>query len=298
MAPSSLALAADAITHADFLQVLSRYDALIQSVSKPSNRDGETLEQLDAFRLVGVPRRLEGVRGEGGEVYLEKEEVERLIRWKLYVRDPSDYQLTIYINVHSKHGKFRPSLLQLVSSNSDAQIRAATASAFASLAQDGAIQTGVLPALNKLTVLRGIGPASASLLLSVAFEGSVPFFSDEAFRWVMAGADYASNAGGKGWNRNINYDKKEYGEFVRRVRAVMQRLGAGVKAVDVEKVGWVLGKEKAVVVVTRARGEEISSPEVAIKTAVKRGAHEAELKEAIGNSGAVGGPRRSKRQRK
>jgi hypothetical protein len=72
MAPSSLALAADAITHADFLHVLSRYDALIQSVSKPSNRDGETLEQLDTFRLVSVPRRLEGVRGEDGEVQICK----------------------------------------------------------------------------------------------------------------------------------------------------------------------------------------------------------------------------------
>jgi hypothetical protein len=87
MAPSSLA--ADAITHADFLHVLSRYDALIQSVSKPSNRDGKMLEQLDAFRLASVPTRLEGVRGESGEVYLEKEEVECLIRWKLCIHNIS-----------------------------------------------------------------------------------------------------------------------------------------------------------------------------------------------------------------
>ena len=94
MAPSSSSsssLAADTITHTDFLRVLSRYDALIRSVSKPPNEDGDTLQQLDTFRLVTVPGRLEGVRGEGGEVFLEKGEVERLIRWKLYVRDLSIY---------------------------------------------------------------------------------------------------------------------------------------------------------------------------------------------------------------
>ena len=79
MSPS---LAAETITLAEFEDVLSRYDALIRSLSSSSNKDGETLEQLDAYRLLTVPARL---RERGGELYLEKEEVERLIRWKLYV---------------------------------------------------------------------------------------------------------------------------------------------------------------------------------------------------------------------
>ena len=78
-------LAADIITLADFQDVLSRYDAQIQSVSKPSNTDGDTLAQLDTYRLLTVPTRLDKVRADGGELYLHKEEVERLIRWKLYV---------------------------------------------------------------------------------------------------------------------------------------------------------------------------------------------------------------------
>jgi hypothetical protein len=82
MAPS---LAAGVISLNDFQEVLSRYDALIQSVSKPSNKDGKGLQELDIYRLVTVPTRLEKVRQEGGELYLEKEEVESLIRWKLYV---------------------------------------------------------------------------------------------------------------------------------------------------------------------------------------------------------------------
>jgi hypothetical protein len=82
MAPS---LAAGVISLDDFQEVLSRYDALTQSVSKPSNKDGKSLQELDTCRLLTVPTRLENVRQDGGELYLEKEEVESLIRWKLYV---------------------------------------------------------------------------------------------------------------------------------------------------------------------------------------------------------------------
>ena len=81
----ALSLTPDTITLAEFEGVLSRYDALIQSVSKPSNKGGETLAQLEIYRLLTIPARLDKVREEGGALYLDKEEVERLIRWKLYV---------------------------------------------------------------------------------------------------------------------------------------------------------------------------------------------------------------------
>lgn len=193
----------------------------------------------------------------------------------------------------SKHGKLRPSLLGLVSSNSESQIRAATTAAFDLLSRDSDVQTGVTPALNKLTVLKGIGPASASLLLSVRCPESVPFFSDEAFRWVLTDADFTNNAGGKGWNRNIKYDKREYAEYIRRVRGVMARLG-GVKAVDVERAGWVLGKEK--VVIRGDPGQE-GSKLGAGKAAGKRKAGEVAT-DAVPKNEAGGGPRRSKRIRK
>jgi len=43
----ALSLTPDTITLAEFEGVLSRYDALIQSLSKPSNKGGETLAQLE-----------------------------------------------------------------------------------------------------------------------------------------------------------------------------------------------------------------------------------------------------------
>jgi len=95
MAPS---LTPDIITLAEFEGVLSRYDALIQSVSKPSNKGGETLAQLDIYRLLTIPARLDKVREEGGALYLDKEEVERLIRWKLYV-----YLCRGFISLNDNH---------------------------------------------------------------------------------------------------------------------------------------------------------------------------------------------------
>jgi len=50
MAPS---LAPDIITLAEFEEVLSCYDA--QSMSKPSNKGGETLAQLDIYQLLTIP---------------------------------------------------------------------------------------------------------------------------------------------------------------------------------------------------------------------------------------------------
>ena len=116
----------------------------------------------------------------------------------------------------------------------------------------------------------------------------------------MTGVDFSNNAGGKGWNRNIKYDKKEYGEFIRRVREVIQRLGGDISAVDVEKVGWVLGKEKAVI-----QGDDVHDLEASgVSRPVARKEAKTAVKRKIGDTASLGeqyqtdGPRRSKRSRK
>lgn len=92
-------------------------------------------------------------------------------------------------------------------------------------------------ALKILTNLKGIGPATASLLLSVAAPDTVPFFSDELFRWCI----WDESSTSKGWQRKIKYNAKEYEILLEKVRALLERLH--VKAVDAEKVAWVLGKD-------------------------------------------------------
>ena len=140
-----------------------------------------------------------------------------------------------------KHGKWRPRLANLVSSNSSSKIENTTRDAFALYS---AKQEDPQPALNVLTRLSGIGPASASLLLSVYDPDNVPFFSDEAFRWVTW-----EEGKGRGWDRKISYNNKEYTAFVEAVQTVRRRLeaesgGKSIAAGDVERAGWVIGKEE------------------------------------------------------
>lgn len=135
--------------------------------------------------------------------------------------------------------------MKLVRDNPKQNVEAITASAF----KDYADGKDALKAVKTLSQLRGIGPATASLLLSVLDPDDVPFFSDEVFRWTHW--DEPASAKGGGWDRVIRYTVKEYKEVVERVGEVRERLG--VKAVDVEKVAYVLGQEGAYV---SGEGEE------------------------------------------
>ena len=85
------------------------------------------------------------------------------------------------------------------------------------------------PALKVLAGLRGVGPATASLLLAVGWPGEVPFFADELLGWV------------RGRRGALRYDWREYGELWEGVRAVRERVGGGVSAEEVERGAWVVG---------------------------------------------------------
>jgi hypothetical protein len=123
--------------------------------------------------------------------------------------------------------------MKLVRDNSAQNVEDVTASTF----EEYAVERDVLKAVKTLAQLRGIGPATASLLLSVLDLDEVPFFSDEVFRWVNW--DEADSAKGGGWDRVIKYTAKEYKEVVERVGDVRERLG--VRAVDVEML---VGRER------------------------------------------------------
>lgn len=84
-----------------------------------------------------------------------------------------------------------------------------------------------------------MGPATASLLLSVAFPSSAVFFSDEAYAWSVADPD-GSRETGKAGKVKIGYTKKEYGEVCAKMEAIRERLGARV--VEVEKAAFVVEK--------------------------------------------------------
>ncbi|KAI9844620.1 MAG: hypothetical protein M1837_005472 [Sclerophora amabilis] len=212
----------------EFNRVLTKYDDLVSDLSKRQGTKtyvatpSDSLERLDRRRFNEIPAVAQQRTTDKGETWLEKEEVEDLIKWKL------------------KHGKFRPKLTQLVASNPSSTVASTTKEAFQ---LHDANPSAPSSSITKLTSLKGIGPASASLLLAVFDPQHVPFFSDECFRWVM----YEGSTNDKGWDRKIKYDAKEYRTLFELVANLRNRLqeesGKEISAADVEKVAYVLGKE-------------------------------------------------------
>ncbi|QDS68760.1 hypothetical protein FKW77_004935 [Venturia effusa] len=209
------------ITPDRFATYLARYEDVV-----PDN-----LRDLDAYRFVTVPGLLEERRSEGGEAWLEKEEVQKLVDWKL------------------KHGTFRPSLAKLVASNTEELIVSTTKNAFNSTKQS---TQDMVKQLAKN--LKGIGPATAALLASCYDPENIPFFSDELFRWthwdgiLMNTNDTTSplKKPGKGWSRQIGYTPKEWESMGAKCKLLRRRMSAAsrpVTCLDIEKVAYVPGTE-------------------------------------------------------
>jgi hypothetical protein len=125
-----------------------------------------------------------------------------------------------------------------VSSNPADEIKSLTQAVFADYSSSKAPDRPSLVA--RLAKLKGIGPATASLILAVYDPEMAIFFGDEVFRWLSWSEP---QKGASGWGRKIAYSASEYQTLDRLASALTARLG--VAAVDVEKVGYVLGKENA-----------------------------------------------------
>ena len=136
------------------------------------------------------------------------------------------------MELNRKHGKVRPQLPALVASNEKATVPVITKAAFELYSTD---PTNLSAPIKQLSELKGVGPATASLLLSMYDGDNVPFFSDELFRWICWDDK-------TGWKKKIKYDFKEYDLLVEGVKNLRDKLGKDTKAVDLEKVAYVLGK--------------------------------------------------------
>lgn len=126
-----------------------------------------------------------------------------------------------------------------MASNSVKDIRETTKNAFEIYETNKEDYGKSITALNKL---KGIGPATSSLLLSCYDPVTVPFFSDELYRYL-----HWEDAKSRGWDRKINYTIKEYNTLFERVVEFRERLekdsGEEVSTIDIEKVAYVLGKD-------------------------------------------------------
>lgn len=126
--------------------------------------------------------------------YLTKEQGIKLIQWK------------------GKRGKFRPALVKYAKEQDDVALREASKEAYDILSnqKDGECMdtSRVMEALGTLTKLRGIGPATASAILS-AMDDRVPFMSDEALLVCLGKREYTVQA----YRRLVECIQDKYNEI-------------------------------------------------------------------------------------
>ncbi|KXG51567.1 uncharacterized protein PGRI_089600 [Penicillium griseofulvum] len=209
--------------------------------------------QLDQWRYEELPKIIaeranESHKGSGLEgTHLLKEELIDIMEWK------------------TKHGVSRPMLMGMVKSNPVATITKSTSTAFAALpdadtvAPNDAFPKASLDALT--TLIRGVGPATASLILSIATvlyaKKQVPFYSDDVYLWLCLmdfpdGRDVKEQTTSKHKKPNgeliVKYNMNEYRDLWNAAHELRTRLnddagktGDGpVSFVDIERAAYVL----------------------------------------------------------
>jgi NACalpha-BTF3-like transcription factor len=174
--------------------------------------------------------------------------------------------------------------MKLVSSNESSFVKG-TIEAAMKIYRDKSDVSATLDALCKL---KGIGPATASLLLSVHDPEQTIFFSDEAFWWLCC----------NGKKDTIKYNAKEYKALNAEAQKVVKRLG--VKATDVEKVAYVVMKQEEVstsAARSKTNGEAmVKEPLPKPEAKKQQKSSTAKRKQSSGDDREVNGPvRRSKR---
>ncbi|KAL8658763.1 MAG: hypothetical protein Q9226_000788 [Calogaya cf. arnoldii] len=239
-------LAPDTISYDDFKTYRTVYD--LEKKKLP-----DKLEGLSELRYTDIPE-VVAQRKKDGEAFLEKTEVQSLVEWKL------------------KFGTYRPSLAKLVASNAVEEVRKTTSTAFSLMSDD----PNPSKAISTLSKLKGIGPATASLLLSCYDPVTIPFFSDELFRWLHWQTDVEGNTKkrkSKGIeddgnaNRKISYTAKEYASIFEKTTVLRNRLseesGETITAVDIEKAAYKISKsaqeEKSTGALSNDPGEAVET---------------------------------------
>ncbi|KAF9248993.1 hypothetical protein DTO006G1_6333 [Penicillium roqueforti] len=213
----------------------------------------EKFLQLDRWRYEVLPKIIAERASEGGQkesapegAHLLKEELIDIMEWK------------------TKHGVSRPMLMGMVKSNQVATITKSTSTAFATLpdadpviAPNDAFPKASLDALT--APIRGVGPATASLILSIATvfgdaKKQVPFYSDDVYLWLCLtdfpeGIHCKEQKPSKHKKPNgeliVKYNMNEYRDLWNASQELRARLnnGAGERSVsfiDIERAAYVL----------------------------------------------------------
>ncbi|KAJ5951335.1 uncharacterized protein N7479_009748 [Penicillium vulpinum] len=213
--------------------------------------------QLDRWRYEALPKIIAERANENGQkasgpegAHLLKEELIDIMEWK------------------TKHGVSRPMLMGMIKSNPVATITKSTSTAFAALPE---VDPVVAPneafpkaSLDALTApIRGVGPATASLILSIATvfgdaKKQVPFYSDDVYLWLCL-MDFPEGPGSKEQKPSkhkkpngeliAKYNINEYRDLWNASQELRARLNSGageqpgdglVSFIDIERAAYVL----------------------------------------------------------
>uniref|UniRef100_A0A0E0GT90 Uncharacterized protein n=1 Tax=Oryza nivara TaxID=4536 RepID=A0A0E0GT90_ORYNI len=178
---------------AEWRAALAAYDRRLAALGKPD------LVEVDSFYRRDLPDLL---RRRDPEPFLAKPELVRLLQWKL------------------SRGKWRPRLMDFVKGLEDAVVESASCKAFAALPD-------LRKAITELTVLKGVGPATASAVLAAYAPDVAPFMSDEAMVAALGNAK--------------EYTLKQYLAFAEKLQTKSKELSSGEEVFttsDVERALW------------------------------------------------------------
>lgn len=134
---------------------------------------------------------------------------------------------------NSTHGIHRPFLPGMIQKNNEAEVQEHTRKATTLIKdirrdQDAmATITAIENALKQVCNLKGVGPATGTLVLSIVQPKIVPFFEDELYFWLHPG-----HLG------KLKYDKAEYRSLLTKALDII--LNKNVEAHALEKTAYVL----------------------------------------------------------
>ncbi|XP_030625775.1 uncharacterized protein LOC115808512 [Chanos chanos] len=162
--------------------VYGKYWAVVEAKAAGKGKSGKKLLDLDKWFQEELPV----VISQRPERFLNQSELVKVMEWKL------------------TRGKFRPRLQQLVGSNSEEAVHSSTSKAFRLLPD-------VQSAITELSTLKGLGPATASAVLSAGAPDQAVFMADEAVESIAE-------------LRPVQYTAKHYNLFLQKVQQKTHQL--------------------------------------------------------------------------
>ncbi len=202
-----------AITIEQIKACVTLYSGVVEAHYNQKIKDPKKASEAikrDAWRYHELPKLLrDQYTANKEEIPLNLAQLEKLVQWKI------------------THGHNRPFLPAMIRKNDAETIKSVTAKAAKSLSiaaqpldpketDSTSFWPEVRDAVETLGQLKGVGPATASLVASVYAPAEVPFFADETFVWLLKVGDEQPK---------LKYDKKEYLTLFNAVQDVRKRLG-------------------------------------------------------------------------